>query len=50
VYLSQPSSAQEELSRWDDYNVTPVHHFHDAAAEAGLAEILYKDESGRFGL
>ena len=48
--LAAGQRAREELSRWDDYNLTPLRHFRDAAAEAGLADILYKDESGRFGL
>jgi len=50
VSLATGQRAREELSRWDDYNVTPLRRFHDAAAEAGLADIFYKDESGRFGL
>ncbi len=42
--------AKAEISSWDDYAPTPLHHLSGLAAELGFADIIYKDESARFEL
>jgi diaminopropionate ammonia-lyase len=42
--------ARQVISRWDGYRPTPLRRLPEIAAECGVAEILYKDESKRFGL
>ncbi len=43
-------SARREISGWPGYAPTPLHRLSGLAAAAGVAEIWYKDEGGRFGL
>lgn len=38
------------IRRWPGYKPTPLRLLDGLAAEAGVGAILYKDESGRFGL
>jgi diaminopropionate ammonia-lyase len=42
--------AKAIITRWEGYAPTPLICLPDLAAEAGVAAINYKDESGRFGL
>jgi diaminopropionate ammonia-lyase len=42
--------AQQEISRWDGYQSTPLHSLSPLAKALGIAELRYKDESSRFGL
>lgn len=42
--------AQAQITRWPGYSPTPLHRLDGLARAAGLAQILYKDEGGRFGL
>lgn len=44
------NDAQEEISRWSGYTVTPLLELEQVAAAAGVASVQYKDESSRFGL
>jgi diaminopropionate ammonia-lyase len=44
------AAAEEEISRWPGYAVTPLHRLPGLAAKLGVATIHYKDECGRFGL
>lgn len=41
--------AHREISTWPEYAVTPLHRLRRRAASLGIAELLYKDESGRLG-
>ena len=43
-------AAFEEISTWENYAPTPLHRLTDLADRLGIADILYKDESPRFGL
>ncbi|MEE8454675.1 MAG: diaminopropionate ammonia-lyase, partial [Limibaculum sp.] len=43
-------SARREISGWPGYAPTPLHRLSGLAQAAGVAEIWYKDEAGRFGL
>jgi diaminopropionate ammonia-lyase len=43
-------SARREIAGWPGYTPTPLHRLSGLAEAAGVAEIWYKDESGRFGL
>jgi diaminopropionate ammonia-lyase len=43
-------AATTEISSWPGYAVTPLHRLPALAAQLALASLLYKDESGRFGL
>ncbi len=43
-------SARRDISGWPGYAPTPLHRLSGLAAAVGVAEILYKDEGGRFGL
>ena len=43
-------SARREISGWPGYAPTPLNRLSGLAAAAGVAEIWYKDEGGRFGL
>jgi diaminopropionate ammonia-lyase len=49
VSLESAKRAREEISRWPDYNVTPLRPLPGLAAQMRLGEILYKDESTRLG-
>ena len=42
--------AAAEIRRWQGYRSTPLHSLPGLARAAGVGEIFYKDESGRFGL
>lgn len=42
--------ARKVISGWPDYAAMPLHRLTGAAAGTGVGEVLYKDESGRFGL
>ena len=42
--------AQSIISAWPGYESTPLVSLEDIAGAAGVKKILYKDESGRFGL
>lgn len=42
--------AAREIMSWPDYAPTPLRQLNGLAKSAGLGEIWYKDESGRFGL
>jgi len=44
------AAARAEISSWPGYAATPLHALPGLAAGLGLAELRYKDESGRFGL
>lgn len=50
--LDEQSSAAAlaEISTWPGYAPTPLVELPGFAARAGVAEVRYKDESGRFGL
>jgi len=42
--------AAEEIRAWPDYRPTPLRTLPGLAKAAGIGELLYKDESTRFGL
>ena len=42
--------AHAEITSWDGYVPTPLHDLPEIAAQAGVAAVRLKDESGRFGL
>ena len=42
--------AVEEIRAWPDYRATPLRALPGMAEAAGIGELLYKDESTRFGL
>lgn len=42
--------AKQEITQWPGYRRTPLRELDLAAKESNLANIYYKDESGRFGL
>ncbi|MEO6319275.1 MAG: pyridoxal-phosphate dependent enzyme, partial [Polaromonas sp.] len=42
--------AEQEITAWPGYQVTPQHSLSDLAAALGVASINYKDEGSRFGL
>ncbi|HED14107.1 MAG TPA: diaminopropionate ammonia-lyase [Gammaproteobacteria bacterium] len=44
------ATAYEEISQWPGYAPTPLLHLKSLARELNLGSVLYKDESGRFGL
>lgn len=44
------AAAKAEIETWPDYAPTPLHRLSGLAAAAGLGDIWYKDEGGRFGL
>ena len=43
-------AARREIAAWPGYAPTPLRRLSGLAAAAGLAEVWYKDEGGRFGL
>ena len=47
---SRFKAALAEIASWPGYAPTPLVSLPDFARSAGLASVLYKDESGRFGL
>ncbi|MBT9477361.1 diaminopropionate ammonia-lyase [Polaromonas sp.] len=44
------ASAEQEITAWPGYRVTPQHALGDLADALGVAAIHYKDEGARFGL
>jgi diaminopropionate ammonia-lyase len=48
--LADCAAARATIAAWPGYERTPLLRLGPLAAELGLAEIAYKDESGRFGL
>ena len=44
------ASASAQMQAWPGYQSTPLRALPGMARAAGVGEILYKDESGRFGL
>jgi diaminopropionate ammonia-lyase len=42
--------AKREITLWPGYRPTPLRRLSNFASAARVAEILYKDESGRFGI
>jgi diaminopropionate ammonia-lyase len=44
------SAARDAISRWPGYDETPLVALPGLAREIGIAALLYKDESARFGL
>ena len=43
-------AAEGEIPQWPGYAPTPLRNMDRLAGELGLGAVLYKDESGRFGL
>lgn len=43
-------AAFEEITTWENYAPTPLYRLTDLANKIGIADIMYKDESPRFGL
>jgi len=48
--MDDVDSAMQEISQWPDYQPTPLLSLDKLADHIGCAEVLYKDESRRFGL
>lgn len=48
--LSSLELARREISVWPGYQPTPLVALRGLAADAGVGDIYYKDEGGRFGL
>jgi diaminopropionate ammonia-lyase len=48
--LAAFAEAKREITSWPWYVSTPLRRLENLAARAGVAEITYKDEAGRFGL
>jgi diaminopropionate ammonia-lyase len=48
--LAAFAEAKREITSWSGYHPTPLIRLHKVASAAGVGEILYKDESGRFGI
>lgn len=44
------ADALAEITSWEGYAPTPLHHLGALATRLGLGDILYKDEAPRFGL
>lgn len=44
------SDAYREIQSWEGYAATPLHSLTAVVTELEVREVLYKDESGRFGL
>ena len=42
--------ASDEISNWPGYRPTRLHSLHGLAAQIGVADVYFKDESTRFGL
>jgi diaminopropionate ammonia-lyase len=42
--------AKREITAWPGYRPTPLRRLRKLAAAAGIGDILYKDEAGRFGI
>lgn len=54
VELTMPKSlclqAQQEITQWNDYQVTRLQALDDYASQAGIGSVYCKDEGTRFGL
>jgi diaminopropionate ammonia-lyase len=48
--LAAFAEAKREITSWPGYNPTPLRTLPKLAANAGIRDILYKDEGGRFGI
>ena len=48
--LAAFEQAKREITSWPGYHATQLRRLSKLAAAAHIAEILYKDESGRFGI
>ena len=48
--LDKAAKAFADISRWPDYQPSPLHRLNQLATQIDVAEIYYKDESERFGL
>ncbi len=48
--MDDATAALEEISQWPNYQPTPLLKLDQLAQHVGCAEVLYKDESLRFGL
>jgi diaminopropionate ammonia-lyase len=48
--LAGLTEARREITAWPGYRATPLRRLSKLATAAGLGEILYKDESERFGI
>lgn len=48
--LTAHETAYREVSSWPGYGPTPLRRLDGLARRAGVAELWYKDEAGRFGL
>ena len=48
--LAAFADAKREIISWPGYQPTPLRRLSRLAAAAGVGDILYKDESGRFGI
>lgn len=48
--LEKAAAALTDISRWPDYQPSPLLQLDKLAAQAGVDRIYYKDESQRFGL
>jgi diaminopropionate ammonia-lyase len=48
--LAAFEQAKREIMSWPGYKPTPLRALSKLTAQAGIAEILYKDEGGRFGI
>jgi diaminopropionate ammonia-lyase len=48
--LAGAREARRTISSWEGYRPTPLRSLPAIAAACGVAEVLYKDEGGRFGL
>lgn len=50
VSLAAGKSAQEDIARWPGYETSPLHRLDGFASRCNVGQVLYKDESERFGL
>ena len=48
--LAAFADAKREITSWPGYRPTPLRRLSKLAAAAGVGDILYKDESDRFGI
>ena len=48
--LAAFADAKREITAWPGYQPTPLRRLSGLAGGAGVGDILYKDESGRFGI
>jgi diaminopropionate ammonia-lyase len=48
--LAAFAQAKHEITSWPGYAATPLRRLSKLAAKAGIRDLLYKDEGGRFGI